>query len=1167
MRIECCYCGPRGNEEFAYLGDATPVRPDADPSRPLDEAARQRWHDYVYLRDNPAGPHRELWQHVSGCRAWLVVTRDTRTHEVLKVEAACVPSPLVGEGQGGGDRRTSAGGIPPTPNPSPQGGGEFARRQGHGVPSPVVPEARLRHDVGEGQGGEEPPTAAVGTPPTPSPSPRGGGEFSWRLGEGGLIDRSRSLSFSFDGRTYRGHPGDTLASALLASGVHLVGRSFKYHRPRGILTAGPEEPNALVELRAGARREPNTRATTAELYDGLIAASQNRWPSLRVDLLAVNSLIAPLLSAGFYYKTFMWPASFWEKVYEPLIRRAAGLGRASGETDPDTYEKAFLHCDVLIVGGGPAGLMAALAAGRTGARVLVCEEDFHMGGRLIAEHRAVADRSGADWVAHIEAELAALPEVRVMRRTTVVGVYDGGTYSALERVNDHLAEPPAHEPRQRLWRIFARRCVLAAGAIERPLAFGNNDRPGIMLAGAVRTYLNRYAVAPGRRAVVFGTSDETARTVADLSRAGVEVAAVVDPRPSLSGSIQAAAKSAGARLIAGGTVTRARGSLRVRAVDIRTASGETLRVGCDLVCVSGGWSPTLHLTSHLGSRPVWNEAIAAFVPGLLPNGMSVAGAAGGQLDLADALRAGAGCGLEAASDCGFSGQPVDLPEVEPESVAQTPLWRVRGTRGKAFVDFQNDVSDEDVALAGHEGFRAVEQLKRYTTLGMATDQGKTSNLAGLALMAEFTAKSIPHTGTTTFRPPFAPVAIGALAGLHRGKAFRPVRLPPSHRWAQEQGAVFVESGAWLRAQWYPRAGETDWLESVSREVGTVRGSVGVCDVSTLGKIDLQGRDAAVFLDRLYANSWSTLGVGKARYGLMLREDGFVLDDGTTSRLAADRYVVTTTTASAAKVLQHMEFCHQWLWPELDVQFSSVSEQWAQFSVAGPRSRDVLRRIVDPQHDISNAALPYMAAAGDLTAMGGVPVRLFRISFSGELAYEIAVPAGYGDAMIRRIMEVGQDFGIAPYGTEALGVMRIEKGHVAGNEINGQTTARDLGLGRMLSARKDHIGRVMAQRPALLAADRPTLVGFKPVDRAERLRAGAHFIPEGAQAVAANDQGYMTSVAFSPSLGHWIGLGLLAHGASRHGQRVRACDPLRSANVLVEVCDPVFYDSAGERLRG
>jgi sarcosine oxidase subunit alpha len=673
-------------------------------------------------------------------------------------------------------------------------------------------------------------------------------------------------------------------------------------------------------------------------------------------------------------------------------------------------------------------------------------------------------------------------------------------------------------------------------------------------------------VAVGKRAVVFGSNDETARTVADLIRAGIAIAAVVEPRAQVPGSIEAAAKAAGARLIAGGVVTRALGSTHVRAVDVRTAAGTTERIACDLVCVSGGWSPSVHLASHLGARPVWSDRLAAFVPGTLPGGMSVAGAANGELGLGDALAAGANAGLQAAADCGSSGQPVDIPDVDPESTAVTPLWRVRGTRGKAFVDLQNDVTDDDVALAGSEGFRAVEHLKRYTTLGMATDQGKTSSVNGLALMAEFTARTIPQTGTTTFRPPFAPVAIGAIAGTHRGKDFRPTRLPPSHGWAQEQGAVFIETGTWLRAQWYPRPGETDWLESVSREVRTVRSGVGVCDVSTLGKIDLQGADAAEFLERLYTNSWKSLAVGRARYGLMLREDGLVLDDGTTSRLGPDRFIVTTTTANAAKVLQHMEFCHQWLWPELDVQFSSVSEQWAQFSVAGPRSRDVLREVIDGQHDISNVAFSYMAAA-EVTVVGGLQARLFRISFSGELAYEIAVPAGHGDAVWRQIMEAGRELGIAPYGTEALGVTRLEKGHVAGNEINGQTTARDLGLARMLSTRKDYVGRVMAQRPGLLAADRPTLAGFKPVDRKERLRAGAHFIREGAEPAARNDEGYMTSVAFSPTLGHWIGLGLLVGGPSRLGERVRAYDPVRGGDVAVEVCNPVFYDPAGERLRG
>ena len=995
------------------------------------------------------------------------------------------------------------------------------------------------------------------------------GEFmhaKQRLHSGGLIDRTRSLTFYFDGRAYRGHPGDTLASALIANGVKLVARSFKYHRPRGILSAGSEEPNALVELRAGARREPNTRATTVELYEGLLAKSQNRWPSLRFDVQAINSAIAPMLATGFYYKTFMWPPAFWEKIYEPLIRRAAGLGTAATQEDSDTYEKAFLHCDVLIVGGGATGLMAALAAGRTGARVVLADEDFRLGGRLLSENRVVGERSAAEWAAHVVAELQALPDVRILPRTTVIGVYDGGTYSAIERVNDHVAVPPEFEPRQRLWRIFAKRCVLTAGAIERPLVFGDNDRPGVMLAGAVRTYLNRYAAVPGHRAVVFGVGDDITTTVNDLIRAGSTVEAVVDARTTVPEHVRAAAKAAGARLVAGGVVSRAHGRMGVHAVDIRTDSRQSISVNCDLVCISGGWNPTLHLTSHLGASPIWDAAIAAFVPGAAPKGMVAAGAAAGKMGLHEALASGSRSGLEAADDCGFAGQPVDLPEVRPEPTAQSPLWRVDGRRGKAFVDLQNDVCDHDVALAEREGFRSAEHLKRYTTLGMATDQGKTSGVIGVALMAELTARSIPRTGATTYRPPFAPVAIGALAGLHRGRHFRPTRLPPSHRWAEEQGAIFVETGHWLRAQWYPRTGESDWLESVNREVQGVRASVGVCDVSTLGRIDLQGADAAGFLNRLYTNIFTTLPVGRARYGLMLREDGFVFDDGTVSRLANEHFIITTTTANAARVLQHMEHCHQWLWPDLDVRFVSVSEQWAQLSVAGPRSRDVLRKVVDAPHDISNASFPYMAAA-PITVMGNIEARLFRISFSGELAYEIAVPAGYGDCLTRRIMEVGAEYGIVPYGTEALSVMRIEKGHVAGNEINGQTTARDLGLGRMMSSKKDYIGCVMAQRQALIAVDRPTLVGLKPINSSERLRAGAHFISEGAEPNQENDQGYLTSVAFSPTLGHWIGLGLLARGPSRHGERVHAYDPVRSGDVSVEVCDPVFYDPAGEKLRG
>ncbi|WP_022723726.1 2Fe-2S iron-sulfur cluster-binding protein, partial [Rhodopseudomonas sp. B29] len=763
---------------------------------------------------------------------------------------------------------------------------------------------------------------------------------SARLAAGGLIDRTQPMSFAFDSRDYAGFAGDTLASALLANDVKLVGRSFKYHRPRGIFTAGSEEPNALVELREGARREPNTRATMVELFDGLRASSQNRWPSLAFDVASVNSLLSPFLAAGFYYKTFMWPAAFWEKVYEPAIRRAAGLGRVSGEADPDSYDKSHAFCDLLVIGGGAGGLMAALAAGRAGARVVLCDEDFVIGGRLNGDRREVGGRSGAEWATNVVAELRAMPNVRLLRRTTVFGVYDGGTYGALERVSDHLPVPAPHQPRQRYWKIVARRAVLASGAIERPIVFGGNDRPGVMLASAVRTYLNRFAVAPGRRAAVFTCGDDGWTTAFDLAAAGVEVAVIIDSRGEPPPHLIAQAKQAGIRVVVGAEVIDTAGRLRLSRITVRDGKGQISRFDVDLLAVSGGWGANLGLTTHLGSRPEWSEALASFVPSTLPPGMTAVGAAAGHFGLTDALVEGAAAGAAAAEALGLKPHAVEIPATDPEPTNATPTWSGTTPRSKAFVDLQNDVTSADVALAAREGFKSVELLKRYTTLGMATDQGKTSNVNGQAIMAKLTGRSMSQVGTTMFRPPQVPVAIGAFAGHHRGRQFRPTRYTAGHEWAKQQGATFVETGQWLRAQWFAQSGETDWLQTVNREVRATRTNVGVCDVSTLGKIDVQGSDAGVFLDRIYTNTFSTLPVGKVRYGLMLREDGIAFDDGTCARFADDHFMMSTTTANAGAVMQHLEHARQVLWSQLDVQLVSVTEQWAQYAVAGPRARDL-----------------------------------------------------------------------------------------------------------------------------------------------------------------------------------------------------------------------------------
>jgi sarcosine oxidase subunit alpha len=975
----------------------------------------------------------------------------------------------------------------------------------------------------------------------------------FRLAEGGLIERSRACSFTFDGRPYSGHPGDTLASALMANGVSLMGRSFKYHRPRGVISAGASEPNALVELREGGRKAANIPATTIELHEGLVAKSQNRWPSLNFDIGAVNSLAASIFVAGFYYKTFMWPKSFWEKIYEPLIRRAAGLGSASKEPDPDRYEKAYAHCDVLVIGSGPAGLMAALTAGRAGARVILADEKPLLGGSLNEENEEIGGSSGRDWAKGFVAELTALPEVRLMPRTTIFGWYDGNVFGALERVNEHMAVPPPHEPIQRYWKIVAKRAILCAGAEERPLVFGGNDVPGVMLGSAMRAYANRYGVAAGRSVAVFTNNDSGYRTARDLKARGVHVELIVDSRED------AWASAHGVPVLRGREVVNVSGGNGVKAIDL----GHHATAACDALAMSGGWTPIVNLMCHKGAKPRWDSRIAAFAPPDVGEDFVAAGSANGAMRLGECLAEGAAKGVAAASALGFKARPPAVPTCRDEDFKLTPLWRVKDSVGKAFVDFQNDVTVKDLPLAAREGYADIEMAKRYTTAGMATDQGKLGNVNAIAILAEATGRSIPEIGTTTFRPYYTPVSFGAFAGPYTGHHFQPVRKTPLHDWAVEHGAVFVEAGLWLRSSWFPLPHEEGWFDSVNREVRATRGGVGLCDVSTLGKIDVLGPDAATLLDRLYCNTFSTLPVGKARYGLMLREDGMVFDDGTTSRLAPDRYLMTTTTANAARVMSHIEFCHQALWPELDVQYASVTEQWAQMAVAGPQARATLQKVVDGIA-LNDETFPYLAAK-ELSVNGGIPARLFRISFSGEHAYELSVPADHGSLAARALMQAGAEFGIVPYGVEALSVMRIEKGHVAGGELNGTTTAGDLGLGRMMSTKKDYIGRMMAQREGLVSPDREVVVGIRPVAKTDRLRAGSRLLTRGTRPSLKEDHGYITSVAFSPMLDMWIGLALLKRGRERHGETVQVFDGLRQIHMLAEICEPMHFDKENARL--
>ncbi|MGH6933300.1 MAG: sarcosine oxidase subunit alpha family protein, partial [Dongiaceae bacterium] len=884
-----------------------------------------------------------------------------------------------------------------------------------------------------------------------------GGIF--RLPQGGRIDRTKPLRFMFNGRSYSGFEGDTLASALLAQGVTLIGRSFKYHRPRGIMSAGPEEPNALVQVGTGARTEPNVRATQIELYDGLTANSQNCWPTVEFDLGSINDTLSRLFPAGFYYKTFMWPASSWMK-YEHFIRRMAGLGTAPTLPDPDHYDKIHTHCDVLIVGGGPAGLAAALAAGRAGARVMLCDEQQELGGTLLASNDIIDGRPAVEWLAAVIAELRSLPEVRLLPRTTAFGYYDHNYLVLAERCGEHLP-PDIGSYKQRQWKVRARHVILATGAIERPLVFADNDRPGIMLASAARIYLNRYAVLPGKRVVIMTNNDSAYAVALELANAGVSVAAVVDLRADPQGPLVTEARQKNLEILAGHAITGTLGRQRVSGVAVMKLNGAgdgiegaARQFECDAVLHSGGWNPTVHLFSQSRGSLKYDETIASFVPDKAVQKQSSVGASTGSFALPDCLSQGYDAGLAAAAGAGYRADIASArPGAPPPPVGSSllPVWIVPSdkpvSQTKSFIDHQNDVKASDVLLAEREGYRSVEHLKRYTTMGMGTDQGKTSNVNALAIMAQRLGVDIPAMGTTTFRQPYTPVTFGGFGGHEHGDLLDPIRRTPLHSWHESVGAKFENVGQWRRAWYYPKPGES-MHDAVTREVKAVRGSVGIVDASTLGKIDIQGPDAVELLNWVYTNAWNKLDIGRSRYGLMLGEDGMVFDDGVTTRLGQNHYLMTTTTGGAARVLGWLENWLQCEWPQMRVFCTSVTEQFAVVGVNGPMGRKLLAELTS-DIDLDPGRFPFLSFKDGHVA--GIPARVYRISFTGELTYEINVQPSYALALWQALMTAGEKYNITPYGTEAMHVLRAEKGFIiVGQETDGTITPYDLGMDWIVS---------------------------------------------------------------------------------------------------------------------
>ena len=992
-----------------------------------------------------------------------------------------------------------------------------------------------------------------------------------RLKDKGYINRNKIINFKFNGKSYTGYEGDTLASALLSNGIHLVGRSFKYHRPRGFFAAGVDEPNAKLQVQLNGHSEPNVNATEIELVEGITATSQNCWPSVNFDIGAINNFLHKFFPAGFYYKTFMWPKSFWYKIYEPFIRKAAGLGVASVAKDRERYEHKFEYCDLLVTGSGPAGLSSAYAAAKSGAKVILAEDKHRFGGSLLMDEVSIDNLSGKDWADKIISELKEMPNVTVKNRSQVFGYYDHNMLVMFERVGDHLEKKSEFTPRQRLWYIRCKEVILSTGSIERPIVFGNNDTPGVMLASGAKEYMKVYGVLVGKKPIIFTNNDSAYETAIEFKNNGADPL-ILDTRKEHMSELVNETKNKGIEIKFNHAVIRANGYKKVKSADIgelsedKTEYKNIKKAECDCICVSGFWTPSVHLASQSGNKLKFDNQIDAFVPDRSKQNEFTVGSANGDFTLQNTLNKGFKAGKDISKKINNKEIDIQIPNAtEKKHNIHDKFWCAplpKKMQAKRFVDFQNDVSVTDIEIALREGYRSIEHVKRYTTLGMATDQGRTSNLNGLQLVSNIENKIVPEVGHTTFRPPFTPVTIGTIVGREIGKHFMPTRLTPMHEWHVKNNAVFVDAGAWKRPRYYKIGNET-MLQAANREAKNVREKVGICDVTTLGKIDVKGPDAAEFLNRVYTNAWMKLPIGKARYGVMLREDGMVMDDGTTTRISENHYHMTTTTAQAANVLSHLEYYLQIIWPDLNVNVVSTTEQWAGAALAGPKSRDVLEKLF-PKSNVSNEALPFMGyQEADLF---GVPARIFRISFSGELAYEINVQSDYGMFMWEKMIEIGSEFGIQPYGTEALSTLRIEMGHVAGPELDGRTIPQDVSLDGMVSKKKDFIGKRSLSKLAFSQSDRQKIVGLIPTDRKTSIPEGSHLVIDKNAKLPNPKLGHVSSSCWSVENNNPFSLAILKDGKNMIGKKLFAVSPLKNISIEVEVISSHYVDHEGKRVR-